>query len=170
MRLNKELEREILARPDTKVGPSVVLPPAIPTPTPAAKASGPPPPPPSLFEGSVHALWLPGWHPWALNKLLGHWAERKRRKARDRDIIANAVACYGTPQATKKRKVELILVLAKGKRRCDDDAMHKSLLDALVHANALVNDSPVWCQIERPKYLRVIDDAVPGTLIVLTDL
>lgn len=181
MKLSKEFQKQILETPGVQVGPSTVLPPDVPPPnvkppacatttTKPRKRKAIPAPPASLFAGSVHVLWLPSWTPWSLNKLLGHWAERMRRKKRDKEIIQNAVVLHGTPQATRKRKVEVLVVLAKGRKRRDGDNLHKSLLDALVHAGALVNDSNDWCVAERPTYARVVADAVPGTMIVLTDL
>ena len=95
------------------------------------------------------------WHPCTLNVLLScHWAKRGRLKALDRDLIACYALQHGTTPASGKRRVSLTITLAPRQRGCDRDAYWKSLLDALVHAGLLVNDSPKWCELGSVEYLR----------------
>lgn len=100
----------------------------------------------------------------------GHWGARNKSKNHDANIIANAVFVHGTSKAGAlgvKKLVTLYIVLAKGKRACDPDSQWKSLLDGLVKAGVLFNDSPQWCQISGPVYLRGPQNE---TFIVLEDL
>lgn len=120
--------------------------------------------------GAVHVLWLPGWRPAPLNTLQGHWSKRRKLKATDRAIVQAAVFVHGIPRATGPRSVQLVLLMDKGQRCVDGDASDKSLLDALVHAGALRNDSPAWCRSLPVMYLRCLHGAAPGAFVVLTDL
>ena len=111
----------------------------------------------SAREGSQPVIWtleVPGWVPCELNKLLGHWGNAASRKKHDREIIARAVLAYAVPPATCKRIVSLLIVLPKGQRAYDPDAPWKSLLDALVSAGALKNDSRAWVQAQPVRFAR----------------
>lgn len=97
-------------------------------------------------EGMNKTITIPNWHPTPLNKLIGgHWGSASKRKKADRNIIT----CYThhLPKAHGKRRVTLTITLGKGQRGCDPDAYWKSLLDALVHAGQLVDDSPKWVEL-----------------------
>lgn len=125
----------------------------------------------SPHAGTAHVLWVPGWTPGALNKKLWkHWSVAAKAQKADKAAIQIAVLMCGTPKATRPRKVELYMLLGKGRRCLDPDAVWKGLLDGLVAAGALVNDSPAWCRIEQPNYLRCLHGAAPGAFVVLTDL
>ena len=100
-------------------------------------------------------LEIPGWQPTPLNRLIGyHWATRSKRKVHDAEIVGRAVKVYGIPPATTKRRVSLLVVLPKGKRATDPDSLWKSLLDSLVHAGALKNDSPAWVELAPVRWAR----------------
>lgn len=118
----------------------------------------------------LHAMFIPGWLPCSLNKLLGsHWAKAGRMKAADREQIAAAVKVYGIPVAQCKRRIDVTYILPPGKRASDPDSQYKSLLDALVHAGALRNDSHVWAEPRTPRVARGPAEAA-GTLVLLEDL
>jgi len=121
----------------------------------------------------MNSLWIPGWHPTPLNKLLeSHWAVAARLKAKDREAIHAAAYAAGLTDRNKplvKRRVDLHLVLAKGQRAVDPDASWKSVLDALVACEQLMNDSHRWCVQGRVDYSRSMT-GLTGTLIVLEDL
>jgi hypothetical protein len=112
------------------------------------------------------AVTIPNWHPARLNQLFsGHWGKRKRLKDADRDMIG--VYCHGQPEATKKRRVSLIITLGPRQRGGDPDSYWKSVLDSLVHANMLINDSPNWVELGQVQYTR---DNLRSTTILLEDL
>lgn len=85
---------------------------------------------------------------------MGHWGSRTRLKSADREQIGTALKVYGVPKADGKRKVSILIVLPKGKRACDPDALHKSLLDALVQSGGLVNDSKDWMSFTEPVFAK----------------
>lgn len=99
-----------------------------------------------------YAIIIPGWHPTPLNKILRSRWDAARLKRSDREIIAH----YGkdVPKAKGRRKVDFAIILKKGQRACDPDAYYKSLLDGLVCAHLLKNDSRRWCRIEQPTFWR----------------
>jgi hypothetical protein len=106
-------------------------------------------------RASCWTLEIPGWMPTPLNKLLHcHWGTASKLKDNDLRVISDALTVYGVPEARAKRSVRLLVVLPKGKRAVDPDALHKSLNDALVRCKALVNDSSRWVQIEQPRFAR----------------
>jgi hypothetical protein len=89
-----------------------------------------------------HRLVIDGWHPARLNQLVGcHWGTRSKRKRVDREVIALEALAQKIPKAMGKRRVSLVLTLAPRQRAGDLDAYWKSLLDALVVAGLLVDDS-----------------------------
>ena len=118
-----------------------------------------------------HALWIPGWHPATLNSLIcGHWAKGARRKRTDREMVAAYAKISGVPTASGARRVSLHLVMPPGQRRPDRDAYWKSLLDALVHAGLLHDDSPLWCLVGPVTYSRGEGPDVWGTLVLMEDV
>lgn len=122
-----------------------------------------------IFDGlpvAAQELFIPCWHPIALNKLMGHWAERAKRKAGDRAIIWGE--SYGARRATGKRRVSLEIILGHKQRGCDPDAYWKSLLDALVHAKLLINDNRQNCELGPVTFSR--DAKRWGTRVTLEDL
>ncbi len=107
------------------------------------------------IEPQRWTLEIPGWMPVPLNKLTGrHWGPGHRRKKHDKEVIALAVALCGIPPATRRRRVSLTVVLGKGDRSPDPDALHKSLRDALVACGALKNDSTKWVEGDDPRFAR----------------
>ena len=117
-----------------------------------------------------HVIDIPNWNPTPLNKLLGNWRAAAKLKKADREMIwaycrKVGINCYeGTPV---KRSVELIITLEPRQRPFDVDSLFKSTLDALVHAYALFNDSPKWCELLPVRFERGERKA---TRIVLRDL
>ncbi len=113
---------------------------------------------------------IPQWHPAKLNQLVGcHWAVRSKLKKRDWQIIALYASGYRSMATTAagKRRVSLVITLAPRQRGGDPDSYWKSLLDALVHAGLLVDDSPKWCELGPVEYRRGSEMA---TTIILEDL
>lgn len=111
---------------------------------------------------------IPSWSPTPLNKLINsHWGTATKLKAMDKDVIARSKMVGGIPDATCKRRVELLIVHPPGKRFPDPDAFHKSLGDALVHCGLLRNDSHLWVELTQPEFAR---GESLRTVITLTDL
>lgn len=117
-----------------------------------------------------YSLFIPRWHPTPLNRLLGcHWGRSARLKRVDREVVGWYVRLTWIPKAVVKRRVQLHLVLAPRKRAADVDAHQKSLLDALVQAEMLVDDSRVWCEIVPTTYERGTVETW-GARLVLEDM
>ena len=121
-------------------------------------------------EGSalfVQKIRIPHWHPTPLNRLLKtHWAVANRYKSMDRDIIQSYANVYGMKPATGHRTVRLTIHMRPKQRAADPDAYWKSLLDALVHAKLLVDDSRTHCTLGGVEFLR---GAEVATTIELED-
>lgn len=118
---------------------------------------------------ATHRVVIPDWRPWPDNKLAGgiHWATRKDRKGRDKNMVAAYARIAGTPKATGKRRVQLEIVLSGRQKKTDPMAYAKSLLDSLVHCGLLVDDTTEYVEWIPPVYRRG-DETV--TTIVLTDI
>jgi hypothetical protein len=96
----------------------------------------------------TYTIHVPAWHPATLNELLsGHWAKRHRLKRHDGEVLALFPKLGSIPKAAGKRRVSLVLTLAPRQRAADPDSHWKSVLDALVAAGMLINDSHVWCEL-----------------------
>lgn len=115
----------------------------------AASSEDPPAP------GVSWTMVLHNWMPTPLNRLLGtHWAKRGRMKAADAETVALEAARQNVPAATGKLRLSVLIVLPKGRRQVDPDAIQKSLADALVKCGALKNDSYAWVEHSPLKYAK----------------
>jgi hypothetical protein len=113
----------------------------------------------------IHTLRIENWHPVTLNQLVAWpWPMVRRRKKNDREIVGGEALARRVPRATGKRRVGLHLILGPRQRGCDVDAYHKSLLDALVAAGLLIDDSPRWCELAPVTYERATRRAAVITL------
>lgn len=90
-----------------------------------------------------------------------------RLKRQDKNRIGFYFRVSGIPRATTKRRVSLQLIYGKGERKHDPDAFWKSVLDALVHAGALKNDTDRWVEVAPVVYGRA---ERRETIITLEDL
>jgi len=103
--------------------------------------------PKQIQPTATQTIRIDGWMPTPLNKYTDrHWAVRKRAKDADASEVALACRFHGTTVAAVKRRVRVLIVLPKGQRACDPDAVQKSLGDALVKCGALKNDSRIWVE------------------------
>lgn len=113
------------------------------------------PPPTRGLRATTWTLAIPGWMPTPLNKIVtSHYGKAHRMKNKDKEIIGLAAMVYGVPVADRKRKVSLLIVLSKGQRAPDPDALWKSLNDALVHCGSLRQDSHLWVELGPVEYAR----------------
>ena len=110
---------------------------------------------------------LPDFTPRSANEYtFAKVGQRIRRKAGDRDLVAHYARQSGIPRATGKRRVSLVVTLAKGGRAVDPDNAWKGILDGLKQAETIVNDSYLWVELgaytinrgERRETLVVLED------------
>lgn len=122
--------------------------------------------------GPCQSLWIPNWTPGLLNQWDGrHWSVRAKIKKADAAIVRVYFEGARLQRTTGPRRVSIMLVLPKGKRSCDRDAVRKSTNDALVACGALFDDTPKYCLEGPVSYARAIGaESAVGTLIVLEDL
>jgi hypothetical protein len=119
-------------------------------------------------SGAVHILFIPGWRPAPLNKIMhGHWSNGNRLKKADFGMITAYAMASRIPKATGRRRVELHITLTGQQKQADPDAYAKSTLDGLKRCGLLVDDSGAWVEWVTPTYDRCGE---PGTRITLTDL
>ena len=89
----------------------------------------------------VHRITIPRWHPATVNQLLRSVKGRIRLKKTDRELIGWYARCARITRATGRRRVSLEITLGPRQRASDPDAYWKSLLDALVQAGLLIDDT-----------------------------
>lgn len=113
-------------------------------------------------------ITIPDWHPTRLNELLTlHWAQAARRKADDAQMISVYGRMAGVSAAATRRRVRLEVHGWPRGRMCDPDAFFKSLLDGLVKASFLVDDSQKWCECPPAVLVRSKEKK---TIITLEDI
>jgi hypothetical protein len=88
-------------------------------------------------------------------------------KKADRNMVGGYCLVGRVPAADGKRRVSLEITLAPGQRACDPDSQLKSLLDSLVAAGVLKNDSHLWCECAPVTFAR---GPKRSTKITLEDL
>lgn len=111
-------------------------------------------------------LVIPRWRPALVNELRGHHMHAARLKKIDANMVAGYVALNRIPKAAGRRRVDLTLVLTTG-REPDEDAVWKSLKDALKLCGMLIDDGRRWCEQGNVIFDRGKERA---TVIQLTDL
>lgn len=119
------------------------------------------------MTGLVHELTISGWTPTRLNQLFGHWRKAHQLKKLDRQMIVLAARLAGLPPATGKRRVDLLLTLGPRQRPGDPDGLWKSLLDGLVAAGCLIDDSARWVELGAVEFER---NTASASTIFLTDV
>jgi hypothetical protein len=118
----------------------------------------------------IHTIHIPNWLPTSDNKLSGcHWNSARTRKIGDMNMIADCVYKLGIPKAQGKRMVEIVLTIGKGKRgrRPDPTNFYKSVMDALVQIDQLIDDNSEYMS-HLPT--RIEKGEITSTTIYLTDL
>jgi hypothetical protein len=141
------LETELIARG--------LIPPRTPAPIPR-------PVPPSRWE-----LLIPGWIPTLANELLRtHPMRRGRLKRADVETVYVAALEQGVGPATGKRRVSVTVYCGNRSHAPDPDACLKSLLDALVKAHLLIDDSAAYCELGDIR----VEKGKRATLVILEDV
>lgn len=116
----------------------------------------------------IQTLRIPGYLPPTLNAMLyRHWAKASRLKKECHDLIAGHALEQGLVKATGRRRVTLTLTLAGRKKVRDGDSSFKAVLDGLVRAGLLLDDSPD--AVEVAPMVQERGEAV-ATTITLEDL
>lgn len=129
---------------------------------------------PALEPGKKHEFFIPQWRPATVNQIYGNgprfWKGASLKK-RDRRMVEWHIprSAKIDPSRPVFRRVHMVLRFAKGERRPDRDNVWKSVLDALKHAGAIQNDSPIWCD-HTPVVMERTTDGTNGTIIILEDL
>lgn len=113
-------------------------------------------------------LVIPRWVPATLNKYVGrHWSRMARLKAMDRDMVSAYTRMARCAVAVKRRRYSVVITVATRRGRLPDpDGYLKSLLDALVNAGLLVDDSQDWCEHGGIEIRRGVE---ASTVIMLED-
>lgn len=111
---------------------------------------------------------IPGWTPPSLNSLLyKHWSVARRTKRAAMDVVAGSCLEAGVTRAIRRRRVSIAVTVKQRSHMLDGDNVPKSVLDAMKHAGAIVDDSAEWCELA-PVEVRVGDRR--GTVIFLEEL
>lgn len=90
----------------------------------------------------IHRLHIPRWRPPLANRWRGrHWSVAHKLRHETQETLAVYARLQRVPAASGPRKVALALALAPRQKQPDADAFDKLLLDALVGAGLLLDDS-----------------------------
>jgi Holliday junction resolvase RusA-like endonuclease len=111
-------------------------------------------------------LEIPGYLPLSLNRLMRSRKLRMSEPKRAAEHFGIARLVFNVPKATGKRRVSLVFTVAKGKPKPDPDNLVKVVLDGLVKAGVLVDDSDEWCELggiklqtgQHPKTMAIVED------------
>ncbi|HYE78283.1 MAG TPA: hypothetical protein VEI97_09870, partial [bacterium] len=174
VKLSPQQQADILSRPGVVVGPLPQIPGEEPAPRKPRRPKGEPTALQRVQLPNV-CLVIPGWHPALKNQLhSGHWSVRSKLKSRDRDMVRLAALTAALRPMdyahAAKRRLDLLLVLPRGKRAPDPDSSWESVLDACTHAGLIHNDSPAWVELAPVQYARSLGGGWWGTCIQLFDL
>jgi hypothetical protein len=130
-----------------------------------------------MTRPSKYTLRIPNWTPTLTNRLLSmHWGASGRAKRLDAQMIAAYAKMRGIYSARSgpivpfcgiKRRVSLEVHGWSRGRKPDPDAFWKSLLDGLVKADLLVDDSAQWCECGP---VQIVQDTEKYTVIKLEDI
>ena len=114
-----------------------------------------------------HEVTVPGWRPATINALTKRGNHFSASRLKEWDRIAVAVSSILIPKAIRRRRVSVEVTMAGRMKPVDPDAIWKSLLDALVAAGLLVDDSANWVELGPFTQVR---GAMKATRITLEDM
>lgn len=115
----------------------------------------------------MHTFVIPDYLPPTLNVLLNrHWTVRHRASKECKSLVIAYSSLSRIPAATGKRRVS-VTFSSRRKIVSDEDARVKLLLDALVCAGLLVDDSPQWCELGR---MQSVSGQVRETVVLLEEI
>lgn len=111
---------------------------------------------------TIHTFTIPSYLPPTLNTLLRkHWGFREKAQAECDQLVWAYARQLGVVKAVGRRRVTFTFVSPRPP--ADPDGRLKLLLDALVHAALLLDDSPAHCELASPGHEKG-DRAVRVTL------
>ncbi len=121
-----------------------------------------------MTKAAPYILEIPGYLPLSLNRLMRSRKLRMSEPKRAADHFTLAALVFRVPKATGKRRVSLVFTVQKGKPKPDPDNLVKVVLDGLVKAGVLVDDSDEWCQLggirmevgKHPKTMAIVEEMV----------
>jgi len=123
--------------------------------------------PPANIRAGRYELFIPGWHPVNINRLLGyHFGKVKKLKDKDKVALAASFLVSGIPKAKGKRLVGMTLYFPGKSGRGDPDNYNKSARDAMVACGLVVDDSDRWARFTEP----VIEEGKRATLITIEEI
>ena len=120
-----------------------------------------------MTTATIHTLVIPNWIPVRLNELMKNRWRCAELKRQDTAFVILYSRIQGIPRATGKRRVTLEITFGKHAKAGDPDAYNKSLLDALVNAGLLVNDTYNSVEVMPARYFHAKETS---TTIILEDL
>jgi len=117
-----------------------------------------------------HIIWISlGWRPPLTNEYIRlHWAQKKRVRLHTSNMLHAYMIAHKVPKAEGKRRLQLTLVLGKGRKKGDPDNHWKCLLDAAQDASLLINDSDIGVELLPVRFERSWDN--PGTRIEVWEM
>ncbi len=101
---------------------------------------------------ATHTLHVENWRPCGLNALMASVQSRIKAKKLDRQMVKAYAVVQQIPKANCRRRVWVEIGYCGRQKQYDADNLTKSLLDALVQAQLLIDDSPtflVWSGVEQ---------------------
>lgn len=99
-------------------------------------------------------LTLEGFLPHSVNQLVGgHWGQGAQAKGADMLRIRLECVAQGIERARGRRRLSVVFVQRMG-RLADPDNRLKILLDGLVAAGVLIDDSQEWLQLGTVEVIR----------------
>ena len=118
---------------------------------------------------SAYVIEIPNWLPWTTNEYVrtNHFKRQRRLKA-ETEIVAAYAKMAGVPPAKGRRRVAFTFSAPSGRgaKVGDPDGRLKVLLDCMVRAGLLVDDSDAFVELAP----RVAVRGKKGTTITLDDL
>lgn len=122
---------------------------------------------------AYYRIFIPDWHPPRKN-VYNRGATYQARAARRRvmrlhtaRMVDAYMHAYKVPKADGKRRIQITVVMGKGKRAGDPDGYQECINDAMQDAGLILNDNHHKSEILQPKIDRAQGNA---TLIEVWEL
>jgi|SRR5262245_44324702 len=123
-----------------------------------------------MTKPTTYRLFVPRWRPPLNNEWRGrHWGVAYRLRRKTARLLGTYRFVHGIPRAICRRSVAVEVILAPRMRQPDADSMDKLLLDALVAADMLLDDSAHGLAGRVEVTFRRGDAKTWGTQITFTD-
>jgi Holliday junction resolvase RusA-like endonuclease len=114
-------------------------------------------------------IQIPDWLPPTVNQLTrGKLRHRIRLGKACRNMVAVYAYAAGVTPAEGKRRVTIRLFLGPQRKGADSDGYWKAILDSLVSARVLRDDSRHWCELAPVEFVE--HSAADATTIIVEDI